>query len=239
MFLDLALEGNEVLAACRAAPPSSASRPTCAWAAATCGARAHWVRTDVLAWDVGLSRRVRPSRSIRHHADRDLTLGDGGVEGGPGIRLSVDDDGLPADVLRQFPHLAGHTALRLDRRARAVGARACCAASSPIATYRDGRLVDATGLQLAGVLDDRYATDAPLGVTWDGDVPSIAVWAPTARSVRCNASTSSGPRSRRADASRRRHRRVVDRRRPRVALVVLPVRGRGVRAETGRVEPTS
>ena len=33
------------------------------------------------------------------------------------------------------------------------------------------------------MLDDVYANDADLGVTWDGDVPTLRVWAPTAKSV--------------------------------------------------------
>jgi pullulanase/glycogen debranching enzyme len=48
----------------------------------------------------------------------------------------------------------------------------------------DGRLLEATGVQTAGVLDDLFATDAPLGASWDGDAPALAIWAPTARSVR-------------------------------------------------------
>ncbi len=47
----------------------------------------------------------------------------------------------------------------------------------------EGQSVDATGLQIPGVLDDLYTYDGDLGVTWDGDVPTISVWAPTAKSV--------------------------------------------------------
>jgi len=38
-------------------------------------------------------------------------------------------------------------------------------------------------LQIPGVLDDLYTYEGQLGVTWEGDVPTIRVWAPTANSV--------------------------------------------------------
>jgi pullulanase/glycogen debranching enzyme len=52
-----------------------------------------------------------------------------------------------------------------------------------------GELLDATGLQIAGVLDDLYPYDGPLGVTYEDGVgtaavPVLRVWAPTAQRVR-------------------------------------------------------
>ena len=52
-----------------------------------------------------------------------------------------------------------------------------------VATSADGVRFGATGLQIPGVLDDLYAYDGDLGVTWDGDVPTMRLWAPTADSV--------------------------------------------------------
>jgi pullulanase/glycogen debranching enzyme len=54
----------------------------------------------------------------------------------------------------------------------------------PVREVLKGRLrVDGAPVQIAGVLDELYATDAPLGPTWEGGRPSVAVWAPTAREV--------------------------------------------------------
>ncbi len=49
----------------------------------------------------------------------------------------------------------------------------------------NGELVAATGVQLPGVLDDvcRGAQKRSLGPTWRGNRPTLAVWAPTAKSV--------------------------------------------------------
>jgi len=144
--------------------------------------RAHWVRAGVLAWDVGL---VTPDQRFELYAayDGGIALQADGIAGGTPYVLHVDETGLPADVLRQFPHLAGATALRLELDAT-TSLSGLLAGQLAVASYRGERLVDATGVQIAGVLDDRYATNAPLGVTWDGDIPLIGVWAPTARSVR-------------------------------------------------------
>ncbi|MDA0167180.1 DUF3372 domain-containing protein [Solirubrobacter ginsenosidimutans] len=55
----------------------------------------------------------------------------------------------------------------------------------PVREVLKGRLrVDDAAVQIAEVLDDLYdASDAELGPTWRGEVPSVAVWAPTARHV--------------------------------------------------------
>ncbi|MFP4312659.1 MAG: hypothetical protein ACLFS9_11865, partial [Nitriliruptoraceae bacterium] len=49
-------------------------------------------------------------------------------------------------------------------------------------TDADGRLLAASGVQHALALDERFATDEPLGPRWhaDGSV-TVSVWAPTAR----------------------------------------------------------
>ena len=43
---------------------------------------------------------------------------------------------------------------------------------------------NATGLQIPGVLDELYTYTGPLGVTFSGGVPTLRLWAPTARSVK-------------------------------------------------------
>ena len=51
-----------------------------------------------------------------------------------------------------------------------------------------GNLLDATGLQIPGVLDDLYAGAAQrsLGPIWNGNQPTLALWAPTAQAVSVN-----------------------------------------------------
>ncbi|MFJ3403685.1 pullulanase-type alpha-1,6-glucosidase [Promicromonospora sp. NPDC090134] len=90
---------------------------------------------------------------------------------------------LPADVAEDFPHLAGHLALEVEGLSRAAAASALTGALR--LTRHDGEtLTAATGVQIPGVLDDLFATDRALGVTWRGSrSASFALWAPTARAV--------------------------------------------------------
>jgi pullulanase len=144
--------------------------------------RAHWVARDLLLWDVGLP--LPGAVYALHHAEAsDLALSEGAVTGGASLRLTVDPDGPPATVLARFPHLAGTTALRIDPSAFDVVPDLLRRQTAVSMTGPDGQLLDATGLQLPGVLDDLYATDAPLGVHRAGDAPVLSVWAPTARTV--------------------------------------------------------
>ena len=59
--------------------------------------------------------------------------------------------------------------------------------NSGLAQYDDaGRLLDATGVQIPGVLDDLYGGSAAgrsYGVTWRGGAPQFTLWAPTAQNV--------------------------------------------------------
>ena len=97
--------------------------------------------------------------------------------------LRVHTDPLPRDLASCLPHPDRAVVLRVPKgldlpeilRGQVVLA----------AQQRSGRLVNAGALQLAGVLDDLYATavDARLGVSVADGVPTLRVWAPTALTV--------------------------------------------------------
>ena len=140
------------------------------------------------------------------------------------------------------PRLEGYEALRLDRARPPAGRRDPHAASSPSRrTTTSGGCVDATGVQIPGVLDDLYAdaADRDLGVTLARPhARRCPLWAPTAQDVDllvwrrpARRADSAGP-----DAARWRRRLVGDRR---VAWngARLPLRGRwSTCRRTGEVE---
>jgi len=152
--------------------------------------RAQWLRTGLIGWDLPLDAANFPGASFRlHHADRGgLEVAAEGVTGGPSIPLTVDPAGLPADVRADWPHLAAYGALRLPAPTatdRELLSR-ILTGQVVIARYDDlDRLVDATGVQIPGVLDDLYgaARDRRLGLRWALTVPVFALWAPTAKNV--------------------------------------------------------
>jgi pullulanase-type alpha-1,6-glucosidase len=147
-------------------------------------ARAHWLQRDLIAWDLPAAAEHWTFR-LHHAPEGGLAVDAEAVTGGTSVPLTRDPDGLPADVREQFPHLAAADALRLDSK-HAKDVEDMLTGQVAVAAYNDlGRLVDATSLQIPGVLDHVYrgALDAELGVTWQGNSPWLAVWAPTAKDV--------------------------------------------------------
>lgn len=147
-------------------------------------ARAYWVTEDTIAWNAR-DAAADTVYMLHEHPRGGLELTEDGVVGGRNFMLTVDAEGLSEAVLAKFPHLAGLTALRLapdDLRFVKGLLRGQVAVS---AIDANGLTIDATALQIPGVLDDLYANDEPLGLLFDDDgVPTIRVWAPTARDVR-------------------------------------------------------
>lgn len=152
--------------------------------------RAQWVDRSLIVWRV----RVNDGDTFRLHASRDadLAITAEGVVGGESVALTVEPTGIPRDVLAEFPYLIGYTALRLPEGElpRVPGLLRGQIAVS--VTSAEGRLRDATGVQIPGVLDDLFAYDGPLGVTWNGRVPTLSLWAPTAQAVSLSLYTNSG-----------------------------------------------
>ncbi len=144
--------------------------------------RAHWVTRGVIAWRV---KNVEGNTYHLHAApEGGLALTATGVTGGESIALTYDPAGLPPAVAAAFPHLKGCAALTLSEADVTRAAELLKGQVVVSVTGADGKLLDATGLQIPGVLDDLFAYDGPLGVTWEADVPTVSVWAPTAKSVK-------------------------------------------------------
>lgn len=143
---------------------------------------AHWVTRGLIAWRV---KNVEGNTYHLHAApEGGLALASTGVTGAESIALTLDPVGLPRDVTAAFPHLVGCAALRLPEAAIARAAELLKGQVAVSVTGPDGRLLDATGLQIPGVLDDLFAYDGPLGVRWEFETPTLSVWAPTAKSVK-------------------------------------------------------
>jgi pullulanase len=144
--------------------------------------QAHWVTRDTIVWKVTASPRY--TYKLHFSADANLALAPGEVLGGDEITLTFSTTGISDEILARFPHLRGGSALTIPE---ADLARVPDILKSQIAVSawdQDGKMLDATGLQIPGALDDLYRYDGPLGVTWENAQPVIRVWAPTAQNVR-------------------------------------------------------
>ncbi len=143
-------------------------------------AQAHWLTRDTIAWNVS----GEAAEYTLHVAPRGgLRLTHEGVVGGTAVALAYDQGGLSDSLKARHPHLAGYHCLRLAPEAVARVPELLKGQVVISARGRAGELIDATGLQIPGVLDDLFAFDGELGVSYQGFLPRLSVWAPTAISV--------------------------------------------------------
>ncbi|PRX06192.1 UNVERIFIED_ORG: pullulanase-type alpha-1,6-glucosidase [Actinomadura viridilutea] len=140
-------------------------------------ARAHWIDRGTLAWKAPEGRRhelvYSPSGDLR--VENGELVGDRHV-----VPLRRVPGGLTAEQRARWPHLASYDAFRVNVRDVKAVLR-----GQVVAVERDGggRLLNATGVQIPGVLDDVYgraASRAELGPVWRHGTPTLSVWAPTA-----------------------------------------------------------
>ncbi|GGR31722.1 pullulanase-type alpha-1,6-glucosidase [Deinococcus ruber] len=146
--------------------------------------QAIWLTRDTLA--------VKPELlnggallNLHFSAAGNLKLTAAGVVGGDTVPLvRADTDSLSAALKSKYPYLADYSVVKLrpEDLGKVVGALRGQLAVSSVGL--DDKLVDATGVQLWGVLDDVATYSGPLGLTWAGTVPTLTVWAPTAQDVK-------------------------------------------------------
>ncbi|WBB54024.1 pullulanase-type alpha-1,6-glucosidase [Verrucosispora sp. WMMD573] len=146
--------------------------------------RAHWIDRSTVAWRAGptdgraYALVTAPAGGVR--------VVDGELVGTyTSLPLTARRNGLTEAQRAAFPHLWDHRAFTLDRRDLAKVPAALRGQLLVTERAADGTLLGATGVQIPGVLDDVYAraTSARLGPTFTGGVPTLSVWAPTARTV--------------------------------------------------------
>jgi hypothetical protein len=126
---------------------------------------AHWLRRGVIAWQPPAGAR---SYWVHHAAEGGLRIENGAIVGGSSVPLTLNSAGLPANVRADFPHLASYAALELPADARRLAASLLSGELVVAAYDGGGTLLQSTGVQIPGVLDDLYARayDAELGPVW-------------------------------------------------------------------------
>ena len=143
--------------------------------------QAHWVNQDTLLWNITGSPRYK--YSLYYSPDATLTLTSDGVQGGVEIPLSYSQPGPGGDVFQRNSYLAGYTAFKINRADFGKIPEALKGQVAVISRDENGRVVDATGVQISGVLDSLYTYTGSLGVSFKRSTPTLSLWAPTAKSV--------------------------------------------------------
>ena len=143
--------------------------------------KAHWLTEDTIAWN------IEPvpfgDYALVTAPTGGLEVEGGAVTGGTAIPIHRVVTGLSDALRATYPHLADYQAFRILPQDLGAARAALSGQLAVTASAEDGGLRIATGVQIPGVLDDLFANDANLGVTWAGGVPTVRVWAPTAKSV--------------------------------------------------------
>ena len=182
-FLVFAVDGHEVWQLQGADPAAPYILPVRAASTGNPGdlrsLRAFWVDHETIAWDVAGDASL--TYTLHHAPDGGLTPTATGITGGASIVLAPGS--LSDEVKAKFPHLAGLPALQLPAGALPMVPEMLRGQVAVSAVGADGKSVDATGLQIPGVLDDLYDYSGALGVAMAGGAPVVRVWAPTAKSV--------------------------------------------------------
>lgn len=144
---------------------------------------AHWLTQDTLAWDVDVIEDAE--YHLHYSATASLELTGEGIIGGESIPLIPQDDPLSVELAAEFPYVAGFSVFTIDAENLDLVPEILRGQFAVSATNAEGAPIDATGIQIPGVLDDLYSYNGELGAVLDNDaVPTLQVWAPTAQNVR-------------------------------------------------------
>lgn len=141
--------------------------------------RAIWINKDTILWRIGGGSGLK--YALIYSADAALTLSPDGILNGTEVPLTFVSDKPDVEILRGYPHLRDYAVLKVTDTSNI--ADILKGQVAVVARSQAGRDVDATGVQIPGALDDVYQYDGPLGVTFEGDIPTLRVWAPTAQAV--------------------------------------------------------
>ncbi len=142
--------------------------------------RAHWISRDFIVWDVEYAPEM--SILLYHAPHGGLGIKAGKVTGGKAIPLHHAAAGVGNTLLERFPHLRHYTAFRLDLALHAE-IPTLLRGQLVVALVLDDLVINATALQIPGVLDDLFAHDGDLGVAVEPAGVTLRVWAPTAQAV--------------------------------------------------------
>jgi pullulanase-type alpha-1,6-glucosidase len=142
--------------------------------------KAVWIDRNTVAWN-GSDAAV--STQLLYSHDGSIAVKDGTLTG-DATWLRLSRTSLTDAQKATFPHLKDYTAWSVDPRDRDRVREALSGQIVASQRAANGAVLTATGVQIAGVLDDLYdATKAALGPTFHNGRPTLAVWAPTAQSV--------------------------------------------------------
>ena len=147
--------------------------------------KALWVAEDTIAWNT-THGPSGVSYELHYDYNGNLTVP---TTAGSGLPLTFNAY-LNGSSYAKFPNINGYKALKISS-GQLSQIPTILKSEVAIAVYdNSGNILETTGLQLQGVLDDLYTYNGDLGVIYSGSTPTLRVWAPTAQAVTLHRYTS-------------------------------------------------
>ncbi|MFE9770348.1 pullulanase-type alpha-1,6-glucosidase [Streptomyces sp. NPDC005931] len=145
--------------------------------------KAVWIDRNTVVWN---GSEAAASTQLLYSRNGSIKVTDGALTSDDERWLRLAKTSLTGAQKEKFPHLGNATAWSVDPRDRDRVREAL--RGQVVASQRaaNGAVLAATGVQIAGVLDDLYAdraTGAKLGPVFRDGRPTLSVWAPTAQNV--------------------------------------------------------
>ncbi|ALV36103.1 pullulanase-type alpha-1,6-glucosidase [Streptomyces sp. CdTB01] len=144
--------------------------------------KAVWIDRDTVAWK---GSDAAASTQLLYSRDGSIAVKNGTLTSDDERWLRLGKTTLTDAQKAKFPYLKDYTAWSVDPRDRDRVREALSGQIVASQRAANGAVLAATGVQIAGVLDDLYAsaTKADLGPTFHKGRPTLSVWAPTAQHV--------------------------------------------------------
>ncbi len=151
-------------------------------------ASAYWLNRSTIKWPMP-SKHPKTGRFQLVYSDNASVIAKVGeaINGAEGaIHLSVKTTPVPSALATRFKYVADGVVLSLTAADAAIAAARHGAQMVLVETDAQNKVVASAALQIAGVLDDRYAAARKvddLGVTVTANKAAFKLWAPTAARV--------------------------------------------------------
>ncbi|WP_405474107.1 pullulanase-type alpha-1,6-glucosidase [Streptomyces canus] len=145
--------------------------------------KAVWIDRNTVAWN---GSEAAASTQLLYSHDGSITVDAGALTSDDERWLRLTRTTLTDAQKARFPHLKDYSAWSVDPRDRDRVREALDGQLVASQRAANGAVLAATGVQIAGVLDDLYPTaaKAELGPVFRNGRPTLSVWAPTAQSVK-------------------------------------------------------
>src|SRR5471030_2271220 len=168
-------------------PPAACDGPyaTVLHASAAIDARAYWLNRQLIKWpgaDAGARFKLYYSAQAAITSARGAKVG--GADGA--LTLTAYNSAIPAEMAQRFKFTGNGPLLAVGAADSGRLAQLHQQQMVLVAEAADGTVLDATAIQLAGALDDMYASAAKatdLGATAGKAGTQFKLWAPTAQQV--------------------------------------------------------